>query len=73
MSLFDTIRYPILPGQTFIQVAVDLPQDMRLAFYTHPEYEKSSVEDDTFEQAYNKVERNTALLRRIILQWDSAE
>jgi hypothetical protein len=70
VSLFDVIKYPIGPNDSFLNVAVDLPQEMRQAFYHHPEYQTSQP-NESFHDAYKRLIENTALLRRVILEWNT--
>lgn len=70
MSLFDVLRYPFPTNSSYLNVVANLPQDMRMAFYCHPNYIPTYT-TETLDGAMFRAERNTELLRQIILEWNT--
>jgi hypothetical protein len=74
MSLFDVIKYPFLPGQNFRDVGLTLPQNIRMAFYTHPEYISDMELAYCFGIVFHRnLEHNNNLLKKVILEWEGPE
>ena len=69
MTIFDVLRYPVPANGTYLEVFPYLPEALAGLFLRHPEFQ-GVTGNESFDEAYARIDANTVLLRRLILEWE---